>query len=152
MAQAPRTAPSPLRSVLHLLHRAGQRADSVFAGHVGNALTPRQFAILQAVAEADGLSQTGIMAATGIDRSSTADLVRRLVSQGCLHRRRTKRDARLYAVRLTPEGRRAWSQGVPAARATEETLLSSLAPAQRAAFLKALAVIATGSENERPST
>ena len=124
----------------------------MFAGHVGNALTPRQFAILQAVAEADGLSQTGIMAATGIDRSSTADLVRRLVSQGCLHRRRTKRDARLYAVRLTPEGRRAWSQGVPAARATEETLLSSLAPAQRAAFLKALAVIATGSENERPST
>ena len=39
-------------------------------------LTPRQFIILQAVAEADGLSQTGIMAATGIDRSSTADLVR----------------------------------------------------------------------------
>ena len=32
-------------------------------------------AILQAVAEADGLSQTDIMAATGIDRSSTADLV-----------------------------------------------------------------------------
>ena len=40
------------------------------------ALTPRQFVILQAVAEADGLSQTGIMVATGIDRSSTADLVR----------------------------------------------------------------------------
>jgi hypothetical protein len=64
---------SPLQSVAHLLHRAGQRADSLFAGGVGDILTPRQFAVLQAVAEADGLSQTGIMAATGIDRSSTAD-------------------------------------------------------------------------------
>src|SRR2546421_4133150 len=92
MAQAPRTAPSPLRSVLHLLHRAGQRADSLFAGLVDNALTPRQFAVLQAVAEADGLSQTGIMAATGIDRSSTADLVRRLVSHGWLQRPPTARE------------------------------------------------------------
>ena len=121
----PTTAPSsPLQSALHLLHRAGQRADNLFAGHVDNALTPRQFAILQAVAEADGLSQTGIMAATGIDRSSTADLVGRLVSHGWLHRRRTKRDARLYAVRLTPEGRRVWSQAAHAARAVSYTHLT----------------------------
>ena len=45
-------------------------------------LTPRQFAILQAVADKSGLSQTDIMAATGIDRSSTAELVRRLVTNG----------------------------------------------------------------------
>src|SRR5262245_63343290 len=119
MPQAPATAAaSPLQSALHLLHRAGQRADGLFAGHVGNSLTPRQFAVLQAVAEADGLSQTGIMAATGIDRSSTADLVRRLVSHGWLQRRRTKRDARAYAVRLTSDGHRAWSQAAPAACAT----------------------------------
>jgi hypothetical protein len=83
MPQAPsRARSSPLQSPLHLLHRASQRADSLFSGHAGNSLTPRQFVVLQAVAEADGLSQTGIMAATGIDRSSTADLVRRLVSHG----------------------------------------------------------------------
>jgi MarR family transcriptional regulator, temperature-dependent positive regulator of motility len=113
----------------------------LFSGHAGNSLTPRQFVVLQAVAEADGLSQTGIMAATGIDRSSTADLVRRLVSHGWLQRRRTKRDARLYSVRLTSEGRRAWSQAAPAVRATEDILLSPLAPAERAAFLEALAAI-----------
>jgi DNA-binding MarR family transcriptional regulator len=134
---------SPLQSVVHLLHRAGQRADSLFADRVGDALTPRQFAVLQAVAEADGLSQTGIMAATGIDRSITADLVRRLVSHGWLQRRRTKRDARLYAVRLTPAGRRIWSESAPALRATEETLLSSLTSSERVAFIKVLAVIAS---------
>src|SRR5215204_3211447 len=144
MPQArPTTFPSPLQSVVHLLHRAGQRADSLFADGVGDTVTPRQFAVLQAVAEADGLSQTGIMAATGIDRSSIADLVRRLVSHGWLRRRRTKRDARLYAVRLTPEGRRVWSEAAPALCATEETLLSSLSLTERVAFVKALSVVAS---------
>ena len=72
MPQGSAAAASPLLSVLHLLHRAGQRADGLFARHAGIALTPRQFIILQAVAEGDGLSQTDIMAATGIDRSSIA--------------------------------------------------------------------------------
>ena len=152
MPQVRTTASSPLlaSSVLHLLHRAGQRADGLFARHAGTTLTPRQFVILQAVAEANGLSQTGIMAATGIDRSSTADLVRRLVSHGWLKRRRTKRDARLYAVRLTPEGRRVLALAVPAARATEEALLSSLSSTQRPVFLTGLVVIAT-TEVEEPA-
>jgi DNA-binding MarR family transcriptional regulator len=81
------------------------------------------------------------MAATGIDRSSTADLVGRLVAYKWLQRRRIKRDARVYAVRLTPEGRRVLALAVPAARTTEESLIFSLSTAQRAAFLKALAAI-----------
>ena len=135
----PTALSSSLQSALHLLHRAGQRADGLFTRYVGNVLTPRQFAILQAVGEANGLSQTDIMAATGIDRSSTAALVGRLVRAA---RRRTRRDARLYAVRLTPEGRQVLSQASPAARATEESLLGPLALADRATFLKALALIA----------
>src|SRR5438552_4454995 len=150
MPQVRTTASSPLLSVLHLLHRAGQRADGLFARHAGTTLTPRQFVILQAVAEVNGLSQTGIMAATGIDRSSTADLVRRLVTHRWLKRRRTKRDARLYAVRLTPEGRRVLALAVPAARATEEALLSSLSGTQRPVFLTGLVVIAT-TEVEEPA-
>src|SRR5712672_329417 len=148
MPQVRPTASSPLLSVLHLLHRAGQRADGLFARYAGTALTPRQFVILQAVAEANGLSQTGIMAATGIDRSSTADLVRRLVNHRWLKRRRTKRDARLYAVRLTPEGRRVLALAIPAARATEEVLLASLSSTQRPVFLRGLTVIATTEQVE----
>jgi hypothetical protein len=70
MARAAKALSSPL----HLLHRASQRADGLFARHVPDSdLTPRQFTVLQAVADKSGLSQTDIMAATGIDRSSTAD-------------------------------------------------------------------------------
>jgi len=130
-------------SALHMLHRAGQRADNLFARNVSAMeLTPRQFVVLQAVAQADGLSQTAIMDATGIDRSSTAELVRRLVSRGWLQRRRTRRDARLYAVRLTRSGRDVLAVAEPAARATDQALLLLLPPAQRSAFLEALTLIA----------
>ena len=138
----PASTGSPLHSALHLLHRASARADGLFISHMRSPLTPRQFIILQAVAEADGLSQTSIMAATGIDRSSTADLVGRLVKYGWLQRRRTKRDTRFYAVRLTPEGRKMLTQGAPAARASEEALLSLLPAGERSSFLKTLAIIA----------
>jgi DNA-binding MarR family transcriptional regulator len=139
-------------SPLDLLHRASQRADNLFAQHVTSAqLTPRQFAVLKAVSEADGLSQTAIMTATGIDRSTTAELVRRLVTNGLLQRRRTRRDARLYAVRLTARGRQAIAVGAPAARATDDALLSSIATPQRAAFLDALLLMATGPSTPPPT-
>jgi DNA-binding MarR family transcriptional regulator len=131
-----------LASPLHLLHRAGQRADSLFARHVGgHGFTPRQFAVLQAVAKADGLSQTAIMMATGIDRSGTAELVRRLVANGLLQRRRTKEDARAYAVRLTPQGKRMLSIGERASRAAGAALLGSIPARQRATFIAALSSI-----------
>ena len=141
---------STLSAPLHLLHRAAQRADSLFARHVGDVdLTPRQFAVLEAVSQADGLNQSAIVAATGIDRSSTADLVRRMVSMGLLQRRRTKRDARSYAVRLTREGRKALSSGERAARATNDALLSLIPSVHRAVFVDALKTMALGEREQR---
>jgi DNA-binding MarR family transcriptional regulator len=63
--------------------------------------------VLQAVAELDASSQTDIVSATGIDRSSMADLVKRLVGYGWLRLRHTKGDAQSYVVSLTKEGQRA---------------------------------------------
>lgn len=136
-------AAKSLSSTIHLLHRASQRADSLFARNVRKPdHTPRQFAILQAVADASGISQTDIMAATGIDRSSTAELVRRLVTNGCLQRRRTRRDARIYAVRITARGRDMLAIGAAATRAAEEALMLPVPATQRQAFLNVLMLIA----------
>lgn len=109
-------------------------------------LTPRQFAILQAVADKSGLSQTDIMAATGIDRSSTAELVRRLVTNGCLQRRRTRRDARIYSVRITARGREMLGIGASATRIAEEALLLPVPEKHRQAFLDVLTSIATAQD------
>jgi DNA-binding MarR family transcriptional regulator len=126
-------------SALHLLHRAGQCADELFALNVGKTeLTPRQYAVLAAAAAAEDLSQTALVDATGIDRSTLADIVRRLVERGLLARRRTKSDARMYAVKLTASGQSAMKAAGPVAETTDSTLLGALPESQRKQFLSAL--------------
>lgn len=126
-------------SALHLLHRAGQCADEMFAIQVGQSdLTPRQYVVLKAVAASDEPSQTALVEKTGIDRSTLADIVRRLVTKGLLQRKRTRRDARMYAVRLTDKGTAALKMADPAARITDERLLAALPAPQRDVFLDAL--------------
>ena len=144
MASQSRDQHSLMNSALHLLHRAGQRADELFAATMGeNDLTPRQFAVLKSVAKSEDVSQTGLVQATGIDRSTLADIVRRLIKKGLLQRRRTSHDARMYAVRLTAAGRDLLKSAEPAARNTEEQLLASLPVRQRSAMIEALSTIVT---------
>jgi DNA-binding MarR family transcriptional regulator len=128
--------------MIHLLHRAGQRADELFSISLGQAdLTPRQYIVIQAAAKGEGASQTTLVEATGIDRSTLADIVRRLVERGLLLRKRTRSDARMYAVRLTAAGREALKAAEPASRAADDRLLAALPAAQRAAFIEALSRI-----------
>jgi DNA-binding MarR family transcriptional regulator len=133
---------SATSSALHLLHRAGQCADELFAVSIGDSdITPRQFAVLHAVAASEEPSQTLLVEKTGIDRSTLADIVRRLVEKGLLQRKRTRRDARMYAVRLTDKGQMALKQAEPAARSTDERLLAALPQRERETFLDALSRI-----------
>lgn len=126
-------------SALHLLHRAGQCADELFAVSIGDSdLTPRQYAVLRAVDGNDEPSQTTLVEMTGIDRSTLADIVRRLVEKGLLSRKRTRRDARMYAVRLTEKGQAALRRAEPVARSTDERLLSAIPQREREVFLDAL--------------
>jgi len=130
------------RSAIHLLHRAGQYAGDMFTEEVvsGN-LTPRQFAILLTISQEEGLSQTDVVERTGIDRSTLADIIRRMLKKGLIRRRRTKNDARVYAVRLTDEGRAALTAAGPAAVQADARLLAALPEAKRAEFLESLSVI-----------
>ena len=126
-------------SPLHLLHRAGQIADVLFSREIGSAeMTPRQFAVLSCVARNADLSQADIVARTGIDRSTLADVVRRLSRQGLLERQRTREDARRYAVRLTDKGSEVLAATKPAAMMADEHILSTLLPEERTRFLNAL--------------
>ena len=133
------------RSVLHLLHRAGQQAETVFMDeHPADDITPRQYAVLLAVAKQEDISQTGLVEATGIDRSTLADVVRRLVGRGLLQRKRTRHDARMYAVRITAKGRTLLEQVMPVAKRADDRIIAVLRPAQRAEFLACLEAIVAG--------
>jgi DNA-binding MarR family transcriptional regulator len=129
-------------SALHLLHRAGQCAEVLFTNETGKTdLTPRQYAILATVSQNPDVSQTGLVEQTGVDRSTLADIVRRLVKKGLLQRKRTRRDARMYAVRLTQKGQSALNAVKPAAARVDQRLLSVLGADERGTFIGALGEI-----------
>lgn len=126
-------------SAVHLLHRAGQCAGDIFADEMSRVkLTPRQYAVLVGVSENEGVSQTGLVERTGIDRSTLADIIRRMLRKGLLQRKRTKEDQRAYSVRLTEEGRKLLLSAEPGANRADERLLGALSSEQRAAFLASL--------------
>lgn len=130
------------RSPIHLLHRAGQCAGDIFQLEMGGSdLTPRQYAVLITVSQHEGLSQTHLVEKTGIDRSTLADIVRRMLKKGLLQRRRTKEDARAYAVKLTDEGWRALKATDPVARRVDDKILAVLPSAQRERFVQDLNTI-----------
>lgn len=130
------------RSPLHLLHRAGQCAAEVFQTELGSGdVTPRQYAVLVTVSQNEGLSQTHLVERTGIDRSTLADIVRRMLKKGLLQRRRTREDARAYAVKLTEEGWRVLKSVDPLARRVDERIMGSLPAGQREKLLQDLNTI-----------
>ncbi|MDO9474713.1 MAG: MarR family winged helix-turn-helix transcriptional regulator [Caulobacter sp.] len=138
-------APAIEASVGHLLHRAAQRALDFYAEEAGpGAVTQRQHAVLAAVAAREGAAQADLVAATGIDRSTLADMVARMIDKGLLARERSSLDARANAVRLTDAGRAALAETGPRAATADTRLLALLSKGQRAVILEALAALATG--------
>lgn len=129
-------------SPIHLLHRAGQCAGDVFQAEMSiGDLTPRQYAVLVSISKNEGLSQTNLVDMTGIDRSTLADIVRRMLKKGLVQRRRTKEDARAYSVRLTEDGRNVLRSAEPMAKRVDERILEALPDDQRKRFLADLKMI-----------
>jgi DNA-binding MarR family transcriptional regulator len=132
------------RSAIHLIHRVGQCATDIFQDEARRSgLTPRQFAVLMAVAEEEGLTQTELVGRTGVDRSTLADIVARLLARGLIQRRRAKSDGRAYAIKLTAQGSKALRDCEPGAVAADSRLLDALPPAKREEFLESLDLIVT---------
>lgn len=134
-------------SASHLLHRVLQIALDVYAEETGpGALTQRQFAVLAAVAENEGLTQTDLVNATGIDRSTLADLVARMLGKGLLERERSSTDGRANAVRLAEAGRAALAEARPRVEAADKRILGLVPGGKRGSLMKVLGEMARKGE------
>lgn len=139
------------QSPLHLFHRAVQVVTEIYQTEMSSYdLTARQYAVLFALAHSEGMSQSKLVDVTGIDRSTMADIVRRMLKKGIIQRKRDKDDARAYEVRITDEGQRLFKAVTPIVHRIEEKLLSSLNGKRVDEFLTNLGMIvgsvsATGS-------
>jgi DNA-binding MarR family transcriptional regulator len=148
MAKKQKSADGGLsQSVTHLLHRVLQLALDYHAEASGpKGLTQRQYTVLAAAGAADGVSQSDLVRATGIDRSTLADLVARMIAKGLLERERSATDARANTVRLSDAGRAALAEGGKPAARSDERLLDLLPPKKRDSFLKNLAALAAAAD------
>jgi len=137
-------------SPTHLLHRVLQLALDYHTEAAGpEGLTQRQYAVLAAAAGKSGLTQSELVRATGIDRSTLAELVARMEARGLIARERSTADARANAVHLTDAGREALDGGADPASQADERLLAALPAKKRAGFVKLLATLAGAADESR---
>jgi DNA-binding MarR family transcriptional regulator len=143
-------------SLSHLLHRAQQFAADRFAARIGGGdITLRQFALLAAVAERAGQTQTDLVRATGIDRSTLADMIGRMEDRGLVSRDKAEADKRAKSVTLTSAGKSALNAAIPAANAADAAVMEAIAKNKQGAFLETLRGIAraaqAAAETEAPA-
>ena len=126
-------------TVVDLLHRASQCAEMIFEDQIGEIdLTARQYAILRVVSKSNRPSQTDIVGATGIDRSTVAEMTRRLAKKGLVRRRRNQDDARAFAVLLTAAGRQMIQTVALASQRSEDKIYAAVKSLRGAEFRASL--------------
>ncbi len=127
----------------HLIHRALQLALDIYNEEsAASGLTQRQFAVLEAASHNAGLTQTDLVKATGIDRSTLADLVARMTAKGLLMRERSVLDARAMTVKVSEEGLAALEAARPCVAAADKRILALLPKSRRDSFLEILSLLA----------
>ncbi len=139
------------QSPSHLLRRCVQYANDLFSRESGAGdLTKQQFTVLAAVESHEGVSQTELVSITGIDRSTLAEMIRRMIEKGLLDRERTEADARANSVRIGASGRKALRAARTANERVERTLVASLNAADKLRLMKMLAAIVADAETGEP--
>lgn len=101
----PPATPEPLRGAPgFLVRRLYQAYSAAWLRHVDTALTGPQFAVMTAVASYPHIDQGSLAASVALDRSTMADVCRRLEDRALLHRDTAPADGRRKLLTLTAEG------------------------------------------------
>lgn len=136
------------RNVNYLLRRAHVRADALFQDAMaGMDLTPRQAALLYAVARCPGGSIRDLSGITGMDRGTLSEMIPRLVGRKLLTRVPSEVDGRAKSVFLTEEGKALLAVADDRTADLSLQVLDPLPPEYRGLFIKAL-VLMVGLEVE----
>ena len=124
----------------HLIRRSQQRAVDLFVAEVGeNGPNPRQFAFLVNVFLSPGLSQTALVEASAIDRSTLMEVLRRMIDKGMITKTRTKEDQPANALYITDAGIHLLENAVESTERAQQRILAPLPATERAAAMKILA-------------
>lgn len=131
--------PSVTSRTAHALRRALVRADELDATALAELGLPvRQYGVLALLQHGPRARQHEVGAALGLDRTTTAALMRTLAERGLVHREPLPGNTRTLVLRLTPEGERLRAAAERRLRLAEDALLSRLAATERERLRAAL--------------
>lgn len=135
-------ASAPLNAPGHFIRVAQQVHTSLWAEEFGDFLTAPQFAALHVLAGSPWISQRQLAGSAGLDPSTAADIVARLVKRGWVVRRRDPADGRGRLLALGDDAGRLPRELWPRVLAVHEALLAPVPASGRALFLDRLARVA----------
>jgi DNA-binding MarR family transcriptional regulator len=128
-----------------LVSRVGREQSARFLEALAPlGLRPKQFALLNHVALAEGSSQRELGRRLGLDPSGLVGSIDELERRGLLERRAHPGDRRRHALHLTADGRAALAAGRAAAQRTATDLLGALDEDDVARLHDLLARVASG--------
>lgn len=96
-----------------------------------HGLSIPEWRVLAVLGRFGGLSATGVVERTAMDKVKVSRAVRSLLDRGLLTRQEDAADRRVQRLAMTAPGRALHAAIVPEARALEAGLLEALAPAER---------------------
>lgn len=135
-------ARTPLASICgHLLRRGQQVHASTWFEHFGSELTSPQYVVLAVLSVWPRIDQHEFSELASLDKSSTTDVVRRLVDKHWVTRARDPGDGRRNLLALTPAATIAFDYLTPKAQKVQETLIAPVPEPDRPEFLKSLRAI-----------
>jgi len=125
-----------LRRIVRALRESSRMAERRFG------LSGAQLFVLQKLAESSAISLNDLARLTHTHQSSVSTVVTRLVERRLVRRVRSKKDARMLRLTLTPAGARLAKQSPDIAQDRLAEAIESLPPGKREALASALGDVA----------
>ena len=122
-----------------VLRQAYQRHTALFAEHLGETLTPTQWAVLAKLAELGTCSQNMLGRLTAMDVATIKGVVERLIKRDLIETRADPDDRRRVVLSLSQPGRDLYERLAGAALEISQRTLAPLDAAERATLLSLLA-------------
>lgn len=102
------------------------------------SITPVQYGILTVLSQNPWLDQTAIGYELGLDRTTSADVIKRLEEKGWVERRVNPHDKRSRQANITPQGLVLMEEMKDNMARSQQRLIEPLSPANRKLFLSLL--------------
>jgi DNA-binding MarR family transcriptional regulator len=130
----------------HLIRRALQVLNTVWAEEVSRTVTSPQFAVLNALLREPGLDQQTLGSRVALDRSTVAEVVARLTERELVRWRRDSTDGRRKVIELTQRGEEVLQELIPRTHEMTRRLVRGLQPDQEADLLRLLTLLVRAHE------